>query len=66
MNEHIVPDASTLTDWRKSSYSGEESGSCIEVSDTHPTAVPVRDSKNPNGPALLIPATAWVAFVNAL
>ncbi|MFI2187940.1 DUF397 domain-containing protein [Streptomyces sioyaensis] len=26
----------------------------------------VRDSKNPHGPALLIPATAWTAFVDSL
>ncbi|MGI5338079.1 DUF397 domain-containing protein [Streptomyces sp. CA-181903] len=25
--------------------------------------VPVRDSKNPEGPALLLPAPAWTAFL---
>ncbi|MFD9221149.1 DUF397 domain-containing protein [Streptomyces sp. NPDC060064] len=28
--------------------------------------IPVRDSKHPHGPALLIPAPAWVPFVTAL
>ncbi|MFD3415903.1 DUF397 domain-containing protein [Streptomyces cyaneofuscatus] len=54
------------TRWRKSSYSGSESGSCLEVQDHHLTAVPVRDSKNPGGPTLLIPAAGWSAFVTAV
>lgn len=28
-----------------------------------PGAVPVRDSKDPEGPALVFPADAWSAFV---
>ncbi|MEU3877854.1 MULTISPECIES: DUF397 domain-containing protein [Streptomyces] len=56
--------------WRKSTYSaGQEE--CVEVADNIPTGptpavVPVRDSKNPAGPALLIPVGAWSAFVGAL
>ncbi|MGW7076194.1 DUF397 domain-containing protein [Streptomyces sp. NPDC054866] len=50
--------------WRKSSYSsGDESDNCVEVADGVPGIVPVRDSKNPQGPALLIRAEAWAAFV---
>ncbi|MYT35552.1 DUF397 domain-containing protein [Streptomyces sp. SID8356] len=52
--------------WRKSSYSGSESGSCLEVQDHHPATVPVRDSKNPDGPTLLIAAPGWSAFVTAV
>ncbi|MFF8789660.1 DUF397 domain-containing protein [Streptomyces sp. NPDC015125] len=52
--------------WRKSSYSNTNGGSCVEVADDFPGLVPVRDSKNPHGPALVIPATAWTAFVNSL
>ncbi|MFE9429132.1 DUF397 domain-containing protein [Kitasatospora sp. NPDC006697] len=48
--------------WRKSSYSGN-TGDCIEVADGFPAGVPVRDSKNPDGPALVFPAGAWSAFV---
>ncbi|MEU3311860.1 DUF397 domain-containing protein [Streptomyces sp. NPDC006662] len=66
MGEHTIRDGSTLRGWRKSSYSGDENGSCLEVLDGHPTVVPVRDSKDPAGPALLIPAAAWVSFVNSL
>ncbi|MFE4453652.1 DUF397 domain-containing protein [Streptomyces sp. NPDC056796] len=47
--------------WRKSSYSGSEGGACIEVA-THPTAVHVRDSKNPEGPTFTVAPTAWSAF----
>ncbi|MFE7521984.1 DUF397 domain-containing protein [Streptomyces halstedii] len=45
-------DVSAGAGWRKSSYSGNEGGSCLEVLDGHPTAVPVRDSKVPSGPVL--------------
>ncbi|QIY55116.1 DUF397 domain-containing protein [Streptomyces sp. RPA4-5] len=52
--------------WRKSSYSNPNGGSCVEVADDFPGLVPVRDSKDPHGPALLIPAEAWTAFVTSL
>ncbi|MFF2117109.1 DUF397 domain-containing protein [Kitasatospora sp. NPDC058184] len=31
-----------------------------------PGLVPVRDSKDPHGPALVFPAAAWEAFVKAV
>ncbi|MEV8315633.1 DUF397 domain-containing protein [Streptomyces sp. NPDC059900] len=49
--------------WRKSSYSSGDSDACVEVADGVPGVVPVRDSKNPQGPALLLGAEAWSAFV---
>jgi hypothetical protein len=52
--------------WRKSSYSGGSNGACLEVRDDVPGLVPVRDSKNPTGPALHVPAGAWSAFVRTL
>lgn len=52
--------------WRKSSYSNSQAGDCVEVADHIPGLVPVRDSKNPQGPALMFPADAWSAFVTAL
>ncbi|MET8445428.1 DUF397 domain-containing protein [[Kitasatospora] papulosa] len=48
-------------DWRKSSYSGDEGGACLEVA-THPTAIHVRDSKNPEGPTFTVAPTTWSAF----
>lgn len=60
-----IPDASALTGWRKASYC-ENNGGCIEVADGFPRLMPVRDSKNPTGPALAVPATAWSSFVSAV
>jgi hypothetical protein len=56
----------TTAMWRKSSYSGASGGDCLEVTDIHPGIVPVRDSKNPDGPKLLFRAAAWSAFVTCL
>ncbi|MEV0604693.1 DUF397 domain-containing protein [Streptomyces sp. NPDC050315] len=48
--------------WFKSSYSGDEGGStCVEVATT-PTTVHIRDSKNPDGPQLVVGPAAWSAF----
>ncbi|GES31114.1 DUF397 domain-containing protein [Streptomyces angustmyceticus] len=58
-------DLSNVT-WRKSSYSNSDGGQCLEVSDDLPALVPVRDSKDPHGPALLFDATAWSSFVTAV
>jgi hypothetical protein len=52
--------------WRKSSYSGQAGGDCVEVADGVPGFVPVRDSKDPSGPALLFQAEAWTAFLGAV
>ncbi|MFF2566807.1 DUF397 domain-containing protein [Streptomyces sp. NPDC058084] len=49
--------------WRKSSYSDGDGGNCLEVLDGVDGVVPVRDSKVPDGPALVVPAAAWAAFV---
>ncbi|MFE4862979.1 DUF397 domain-containing protein [Streptomyces sp. NPDC056670] len=84
--EHIIPDASALPGWRKSTYSGANEGSCLEVSDAWrkstysggtsgeclefsdacSACVPVRDSKNPTGPAVVFGPTAWTEFVGAV
>lgn len=49
--------------WRKSTYSSDNGGDCIEVADGFPGVVPVRDSKDPEGPALAFSDDAWSAFV---
>jgi Domain of unknown function (DUF397) len=66
MNDHVILDASTLSGWRKSSYSGAEAGSCVEILDNHPSGIPVRDSKTPHGPAVVFPPADWSSFVTAL
>ncbi|CAL9417717.1 DUF397 domain-containing protein [Streptomyces sp. enrichment culture] len=54
--------------WHKSSYS-DNGGACVEVATnlapTHGT-VPIRDSKNPTGPTLTIPATAFATFITGI
>ncbi|MFD8783526.1 DUF397 domain-containing protein [Kitasatospora sp. NPDC059599] len=51
--------------WVKSSYSNN-GGDCVEVTADAPGLAPVRDSKDPQGPALLFRAEAWVSFVAAV
>ena len=52
--------------WRKSSYSNGDGGACIEVAAGLPGLVPVRDSKDSDGPALVFPADSWASFVSAV
>lgn len=51
--------------WRKSTYSNN-GGSCVEVAPGFPGLMPVRDSKDPTGPALVFPIEEWVSFVAAV
>ncbi|MFD8065928.1 DUF397 domain-containing protein [Streptomyces parvulus] len=60
-----APGLSTIR-WRKSSYSNADGGNCVEVADGFPEAMPVRDSKNPDGPVLELSTQAWDQFVNGL
>ncbi|MGC4805263.1 DUF397 domain-containing protein [Micromonospora sp. DT233] len=57
-----------LTDarWRKSTRSGGNGGECVEVADNLPNIIAVRDSKDPNGPALTFSPAAWTAFTRAM
>ncbi|MFD3732573.1 DUF397 domain-containing protein [Streptomyces sp. NPDC058632] len=52
--------------WRKSSYSNQEGGDCVEVADGFRTVVPVRDSKAPHGPTVCFEAASWTAFTGEL
>ncbi|MFG2669960.1 DUF397 domain-containing protein [Streptomyces sp. NPDC048445] len=54
--------------WVKSSYSGN-GGSCVEWAPSSASAtgrVPVRDSKDPSGPVLTVPADAFASFVTGV
>lgn len=51
--------------WRKSSYSSSQGDACVELADLG-TAVGVRDSKDPNGPRLVIARTALRNLINDL
>ncbi|MCF4139494.1 DUF397 domain-containing protein [Streptomyces sp. Tue 6430] len=53
--------------WRRSSYSNQAGGDCVEVADGfRGVVVPVRDSKVPQGPALCFETAAWAAFIGEL
>ncbi len=52
--------------WTKSSYSDDNGGNCIEVAPGFPGVVPVRDSKDPCGAVLVVPADGWSSFVAAV
>jgi hypothetical protein len=56
----------THASWRKSSYSGGNGGECIEVAGGLAGVMPVRDSKDPQGPALVFSSSAWQSFVSAV
>ena len=65
-----APDLSRAT-WRKSSYSNGSGGSCVEIAVLTPTsdnehAIAVRDSKDPQGPALTFTARQWRDFTAAI
>ena len=52
--------------WRKSSYSGNGGGNCVEVASNLPDIVAVRDSKEPAGPRLACAREAWSEFVQSI
>jgi hypothetical protein len=54
-----VKDAPT---WRKSSYSGNSGGNCVEVGTATDSGVLVRDTKNRIGPVLAISPAGWRRF----
>ena len=52
--------------WRKSSYSSSTGQNCVEVATNLPAIVAVRDSKNRDGPQLIVSAAEWGAFVTGI
>ncbi|MFJ6385128.1 DUF397 domain-containing protein [Kitasatospora sp. NPDC092039] len=51
--------------WRKSTYSNGQ-GNCVEIADGLAGIVLVRDSKDPDGPALAFSPEAWRSFVGGI
>lgn len=49
--------------WQKSSRSGGNGGQCVEVALNLPGIVAVRDSKDRQGPALILTHIQWRAFL---
>jgi Domain of unknown function (DUF397) len=56
----MKPDLSKA-EWRNSSRSGANNN-CVEVAANLPRTVAVRDSKDPDGPALIFARAQWDAF----
>ncbi len=52
--------------WRKSSLSGPNGGQCVEVAVNLPDTIALRDSKNPNGPKLLLTPAQWHIFTESI
>jgi Domain of unknown function (DUF397) len=52
--------------WRKSSYSGNNGGDCVEVAGNLHAVVAVRDSKDRQGPVLIFGPAEWRAFAAAV
>ncbi|WAZ22452.1 DUF397 domain-containing protein [Streptomyces cinnabarinus] len=50
--------------WRKSSYSGDTGGDCVEVADATPH-IAIRDSKNPTHGALTLSRESFARFITA-
>ncbi|MFE2910802.1 DUF397 domain-containing protein [Kitasatospora indigofera] len=60
---NFVPNSNALqVQWRKSTRSGGN-GNCVEIATVGTTTSYVRDSKDPEGPALVFPADTLAAFV---
>jgi hypothetical protein len=55
----------TRAAWRKSSYSSDSGGNCVEVATAGPL-VAVRDSKSLDGPALAFIPERWQAFTDSV
>jgi hypothetical protein len=52
------------TSWRKSSYSGNGGGNCVEV--VSRGGVLVRDSKDQGGARVMVAAAEWRVFVGRI
>jgi hypothetical protein len=50
--------------WRKSTRSGGNGGSCVEVADNMPGVVLVRDTKDREGGTLHLNPSSWQSFVD--
>ncbi|GAA0916038.1 MULTISPECIES: DUF397 domain-containing protein [Streptomyces violaceusniger group] len=67
MTHRIASDVAPEGAWFKSSYSENNGTACVEIAHLpHTAQVGIRDSKDKDGPALVVPAGAWAEFVAAV
>ena len=50
--------------WRKASHSTTNGGGRVEVATNLPGLVAIRDSKNPDGPMLVLTPVDWQEFID--
>jgi hypothetical protein len=60
----MSPTHGNTLNWKKSSHSGVREN-CVEVAGA-PEAVAMRDSKDPDGPALLFSRAAFASFLRSV
>ncbi|GAA2599494.1 DUF397 domain-containing protein [Actinomadura fulvescens] len=60
-----VPTELALATWRKSSHSGS-GDQCVEIAALSGGRRAVRDSKDPDGPAMVLSDTEWTRFVGTI
>ena len=65
MPSAALPSLLSAAKWRKSSHSNP-SGNCVEIARLPGQRVAVRDSRRPDGPALLFSQAAWETFLRSL
>ncbi|WP_369354856.1 DUF397 domain-containing protein [Streptomyces sp. cg2] len=61
----VMPSDLKGVNWFKSSHSNG-GGNCVEVAEGVRGVVPVRDSKDRHGPALIFSTHGWSSFVTAV
>ena len=54
-----------MVDWRKSTYSDGNGGSCVETASGNGVIL-VRDTADRDGPVLAVSSSAWVTFTDSL
>lgn len=62
MTTHHMSEAT----WHKSSYSNDSGGNCVEVAHLTPARIALRDSKQPQGPTILLSPNAFTALLDHL
>lgn len=55
----------SATEWRKSSHSTGQGGDCVELAAITPT-IAIRDSKDPNGPHLIVSTATAQTVIDAI
>ena len=69
MSSSVGPSARDVTvrntsaSWIKSSYSGPTGGNCVEIAFLADDDVAMRNSRDPDGPALVFTRAEWAAFL---